>query len=221
MPVLTLTDVKNYLGLTGTEEDTFLTATIDRVESAARTYIQRTLITTSYTEYHSGNGQRVLLLRNTPVQSVTEVAIDASGHFGQGPSSFGPETVLTPGSDYALEIEGCHLAPQYGWKGALHRINDVWPAGTRMAGLVAVKAPLPGNIRVTYVAGWQTVPEDLRLALLQMIAEVRNYRGSGGPVQSESLDYYSRTILSPESAAKVFGSIRSLLAPYRRVVLSC
>ena len=81
-------------------------------------------------------------LRNLPVRSITEVREDATGYFGQGPGSFGPQTVLQAGGDYFLKQE----QPGLSWSGHLVRRSFWFPATL-------------GSVKVTYVAGF--TPQEL------------------------------------------------------------
>lgn len=220
MAILSVSDVKTYLGISGSGEDSFLTVALASAEAAIKSYTRRCIEQTTYTEYHHGNGLRVLYLRNTPVQSITSVSVDSVGYFGQGDSTpFGSDTLLTAGTDYALAIEGSQSAPTYSLSGALHRVGGVWPSSLQQRGLVNVHETPAGNVKVVCVAGWATVPADIKQAIYQYVAQIRVGRDTGGAMQSESFDYYSYTRVNPDAEARALGSLKSLLAPYRRLVL--
>lgn len=212
MAIVSVSDVKTYLGISGSSEDAFLAVAVASADAAIKSYLKRPVEQTTFTSYLNGNGRRTLYLPNAPVQSITSIHLDPD-------RVFGADTLLTDGADYYLEIEGSLLAPSYAWKGAVHRLNGVWPGVSRVDGLVTVAAAGEANIKVVYVAGWATVPADIKQAAYQYVTALRSDRGGEGPMQSESFDYYSRSRFSPEDEAKAFGSIKHLLSAYRKVVL--
>ena len=162
------------------------------VESAARKFVRHGITRQSYTEYHrktnigpndsygtvSGEyeliGDRVyspsrmnthgdyLQLDNGFVRSVASVYEDYSAEFGQGSGDFPASTLLTAGTDYAIELDESGLSKS----GRLIRINRGWSTN-------------PGTIKVTYTAGFAPSELDgewshLKLALLHDIAEAFN-----------------------------------------------
>ncbi|RLI42309.1 hypothetical protein DRO59_04540 [Candidatus Bathyarchaeota archaeon] len=83
-------------------------------------------------------------------------------------------------------------------------------------GTIWFEEPVSGILRVEYTYGLVDVPYDLKLACLKFISVLYNLRQTEG--------YSSRRLLSVaetylvSSKADVFHEIRSLLAPYKRVV---
>lgn len=69
------------------------------------------------------------------------------------------------------------------------------------------------NYRVTYVAGYSTIPADLQLAVWQMTRDIFNHRKSSGDVTSEKLKDYSITY--GEVASMVTDEVRMTLDIYR------
>lgn len=70
----TLANVKTYIGLSGTDDDTLITSLIARATSAIESYCQRTLRSTTYREIFDGTGEARLLLTEYPVTAITMLA---------------------------------------------------------------------------------------------------------------------------------------------------
>lgn len=176
----------------------------------------------TYTEFYSGTGTHWLTLRQRPVPdaaSVTDVRVDLAGYWGQGPNTFDSTTVLTQGTDYAVEVEG-FAAERVG---TLYRIGTPWPAAwTRpLNRLAAEPAPYPGPVRVVYTTGNVAPPADVvEAGYLEASARWMARRGVG-PVVSESREGRSLTMAytPPEAAASAFVSAaaKGILSQHRRI----
>lgn len=208
--------VKTHLGLG--DSDTSLDALIDllleEVDAVIDGFTGRgSLASAAATEYMDGSGREMLLLRRRPVTAVAGVWVDGGGHYGQGDGAFGDATEWNVGVDFAIprtdatEENGGMLvaigAPDFGAGG-------VWPAGR-------------GNVKVTYTAGYSTIPKDLQLAATNLVAQLINGSEKGALLAGETIGDYSYRLLSdPEAAgggvaSLVIGTVRSTLARYREV----
>lgn len=164
------------------------------------------------TEFYDGDGSPELLLRNRPVQSVTSVYEDPTGYYGDGPDAFASGTLLTAGTDYVLVRDRTIVAEQ-SRIAKLIRLNSMWPGRvTRGGGMLASNLERgQGNIKVTSVIGYSTVPEDVIAAVNLIVALIRSKASTGQSVSSESLDYYSYDTADVQQAASDVTSVRSLL----------
>lgn len=213
MALTTLSAVKTFLGISDTSEDDKLTAMVASADAAIKQYCGRQLESATRTEYYSGDGSSVLLLRQRPVTSVTSVHVDASGYAGQGTDAFGSSTAWTAGTDFFV------------------RFTDESERNT--GELVAIKGPGAftadgnpktwgewpngvGNIKVVYLGGYTTVPDDLKLAANQIVAQLRNTAEVGRDLSGEKLGGYSYTIES--SGLPGIASARQILNKYRDLV---
>lgn len=142
MPLVTLAQVKAHLDIVGSNanQDTKLQLFLDAAESWFYSDIQRTRIEAgAVTEYVHGNQADTIMLMEYPIISVTEVRINADGVFTD-PSS------IVPATDYTIsDEENCIVLR-----------NSRFPAGIN-------------NIQVTYVAGYATVPVEIKLAVLWLV----------------------------------------------------
>ncbi len=215
-----LTDLDTIKALYGVSDpglDAQLSALLVAADRAIKDYLHRDIELTSYVEYYSGNGTRFLTLRQRPVVSVTEVREDFSGFYGQGTAPiFGSETLLVAGEDYALELDAGGTLSN---SGRLIRCHTVWAQLERLyvPGRVSRDTGSAlGNIKVTYSAGYASVPDDLKYAVAMLVAYMRRVIKLGQNISSEKLGDYgyhlARTALRdvPE-----VGSLRSILARYK------
>jgi hypothetical protein len=169
------------------------------------------------TEYYGGYGTPELVLRERPVQSITSIYEDGDGNWGRTAGAFASDTLLVDGTDYALDLKNSAVS----LSGIVERLNGVWPNVTgRGAGLLGAE-PLPGrgNIKVTYIAGYGEPPDDVVLAVHNMIAEVRITGPMGGALTSESYEGYSYTRASASEQAAMLSSAKALLRNYRPLIM--
>ena len=126
-------------------------------------------------EYHSGSGSTVLHLDTKPIVSVDEIEIVSGG--------VNSEYLIGPGSVEVISSEGI-LKARRNWDISAYAI-PLFPKGTK-------------NIKVTFTAGWDVMPNDISEALLYLMAEVAlgqiaNRTGGGGlTVQAFGRDYGAR-----------------------------
>lgn len=211
MALTTLSSVKSYLGITGSDEDTLLNTFITQATAVINKYCLRTLEAAAYTEYYEGNGRPELVLRQYPINSLTSIHVDDDGYYAQGSGAFGSGDLLTEGVDYTYRSGS----------GIVYRIGSVWPARTFKSGsdLVGQRIPGYGNIKVIYNGGYSTVPDDLALAANMLISTLRRGAGNGGNFKSESLEYYSYTLADNEDEKQRIGTVMSILSKYRKKLL--
>ena len=73
--LVTLADVKEYMGITSSDDDSLLERLITAESQRINTYCDRHFRNKTYVEFYNGTGQRRLRLRNFPVTSVHHLAI--------------------------------------------------------------------------------------------------------------------------------------------------
>lgn len=226
MALGTVAGLKLHLGISGTDQDSLLTQLLAMAEAAVLSYIGRPIEQASFIDFYSGAGQRDIALRVWPVSLTVApvVYMDQAGYWGQG--TYASDTLQTQGTDYAIirdrttvgEQSRCGLLRRLGLGFSFTSIGrpygslatryrqSVWPVGE-------------GNIKVTYTAGYATVPADITLAVYQLAATVYNNRFFGGAfIASERLGEYSQTLHSALNGsgalADVVGSVAFSLRPY-------
>jgi len=218
MALTTLLKMKSFLGITSTTQDTQLDALRAAAEQAIKTELDRDLEANPLTEYYSGTGTRVLCLRETPVASISSIHIDFSGYYGQNTdSNFPSSTLLTAGKDYALRIDRGGMS----YSGIVERIGTVWSELNRsytQAHVTQEVAPAIGNIKVSYTAGFTTIPEDIQYCVALVVRRMQQNAQYGYFLASEKLrDYTYHLLPLAKKAISEVGSVERTLRVYKKV----
>lgn len=221
--LVSLSDAKAFLGITGTSQDKRLAGVLAGVEKAVRTYCHRDFTSKERTEYYNGNNRQRLALRERPVTTVTSVQLDNTGYFGKASGSFGASSTLTEGTSWVLSYDSRDsgvsdsgvLIKLPGVQSTFVTISEqreaIWPLGV-------------GNIKVVYTAGYTTIPADLQLAVKMLTSLTHASADQGGPLESETLGDYSYT----RAAGMISGNgkgprdlvdVRRILAGYREFTI--
>ena len=215
MALTTLADLKTYLGISDSSEDALLNLLIADADAAILGYIGRTIEQATLTEYYSGDGTQMLVLKQRPVTAVTSVHVDQSGYSGQGSGAFASSTEWTAGEDFYIRT----VVENESNTGELVAIKG--PGTFRADGTAQTWGEWPlgtGNIKVVYTAGYSTVPGDLAAACRILVAWMRASRDNGMPVKSEKLGSYSYTLLE-DTGIPELATVRGLCNRYRNMVL--
>ena len=191
---------------------------ISGITSIVKKRLNRDIEQQTYTEIYTGNNTPYLLLRQTPVVSVTSLYFDPGAYNGDSPNAFAANTQLFQGTDWTLTWG------QYGQgsSGIIQRINEVWYSRpSRAIGVVRDLPPLAGsgNIKVTYIAGYSPVPAAIQMAVNSLVIKMVNQAEVGGGLQSASYEDFSYSMMSPDDEAKVIGAISSTIGAYKSLVI--
>lgn len=200
MALTSVSNVKTKLGISGTGEDTLLTALVAQADAMIKRWCDRAIESATFTEYPQGYGSRMLRLQEQPVTSITSVYVDSQRQFAA--------STLLDASQYTLV------------NNALIRVGGVWPASreNRFGLLYDAQVPSVGVIKVTYVAGYVTVPSDIVAAADMLVARLYAMRQTGDLMQSENLEDYGYARGSDAGTnGDILRSVRGILAPYRRL----
>jgi len=219
MALSTVTSVKTQAGIpaSDTSRDDQIAAILAGVTAHVKNTLNRDIEQATYTEYYSGDGTPVLLLRQRPVTSITSIYLDNAGYWGDGANSpFSSPRLLVDGVDYALRRTSATLGSP---AGLVYRINGVWNYPTRrQQGYVSNQPGVGnGNLKVTYMAGFPTIPADLQMGVNSLVMRILNAAAMGGQAQQASYEDASVVYLAPGEAAKMMGSIEAALAPHADV----
>jgi hypothetical protein len=196
--LFTLQELKDHLGISSTDHDTFLTQLTTRVSLMVARWCNRIaqagtsaleLNASDETEYYDGSGRPDLRVKRYPIVSVTSVHIDAD-------RDFDAET-LVDSSDYVTDNHGLiRYLPQ---EQTGFQTISYWPKGIQ-------------NVKVIYKGGYSTIPEDLKEGALLWAVSIFSKRASSGVV-AESVGSYSITYGVSSTGLPV--EARALLSPYR------
>jgi hypothetical protein len=229
---LTADQVRTALRVSDAAQNEVLAQLLPMAEDAAESYCKRKFGLASHTEFPKGGGES-FTLRERPVASTgLSVYLDVNGFFGKGTNAFASGTLLTEGVDYVLQRDQTDGSSK---SGVVFRLGGgavggplAWPwafdlpRGSLTARLSPRWPGVPGCVSVTYAAGYSltTVPYDLQAAVIELCGWLyRNLRYSG-PLQSEHLaDYQYQLAQALHQGPLELGTTRSLLAPYREVVI--
>lgn len=226
MAIITTATVKTLLGISSTSEDSKLDLLVGYADAAIKRYLGRDIESTSYpgaasnghgdSGIYCGTGTRFIVLRQRPVTAVASVYLDNVAYYGQATGAFASATLLTEGTDYAWVKDGYISSASVSFCGAIERIAGVWPrpAWYRPGYLISDPQTAQGNIKVTYTAGWATVPGDIAQAAAWLVSYWRQSQKRGGTVTSENLGGYSYSLAAAGEAGWP-AEVRKLLSPYR------
>lgn len=192
--LVALADLKTYLGITSSGQDAKLSAVKTDIEDAVKKYCGRDLLvpSTPYTEYYAGDGSQRLIVDQRPVVSVSSIYIDPSCLFESG--SLVPN--LNSGSPAELISSQRQLD-----SGIIELFSYAFLRGRR-------------SVKITYSAGYATVPSDLQRAVklicakawkvqeLQMIGQISQQVGD------KTVTYEPDAW--PKEAAEILGRYRRI-----------
>lgn len=174
MAIITLEDFKSYVGIdeADTSEDVKLTMIIDAVNVGVNRYVGRNLESTEYEDLIlDGTGTEALCLPNFPVTEITSITAGGLMVVQADP----PNWETDEGTEYG------YYYPALPEDGILFH-SLCWPGGR-------------GKIKVTYAAGYETIPADIKLGTLEMANFYRNITPKTG-IAAEHLGDYSVSLLS-------------------------
>lgn len=142
--IITLAVAKDYVGVTGTSEDTQITQLVNDAGAAMAAHCNRLLEAAAITEYLDGDGTAMLFLRE-PADSITSIHLD-------GTRAWGASTLISSG-DYI------HHTGRDGTGRSVEYLDNVWSLGQR-------------NIKVVYDGGYAAMPDDIERACRVQVARM-------------------------------------------------
>lgn len=187
LALVSLADVKTYLGISGSSEDGLIGDLINAASAAANAFTGRFLLSKTYTEFYNGNGEAELILKNLPIISVTSL------YNANNERVFDATTEIDVSEDVLLLKE----------EGVLRLWNN---ESAFIAGVA--------NVKVVYVAGYAlaSVPQDIQYAIKLWVGKAyQKFDKKVHLLQSQSVGDQTFTFDKREMSAEVEG----LLAPYK------
>ena len=190
--IVTLAEAKEQLKITtsNTNEDTMLEAYINETSSAIEAYTKRKIVSQSISgELHDGDGSNFLYPRYFPIQqlstesSPTDAQKLAALQYRDTPDD--TWTDIEDDIDHVFVETGNDALRPY-----IELYEELFPIGRR-------------NVKISYKAGYTTVPGDIKLVCLEMIQMRWNeskrgndWLGQGNINQSQSGNNYSTTLIN-------------------------
>lgn len=155
----TLARFKTEFDFDTDQHDTLLSRLVTKMSIWAQTYCERLFNAQDYTEYYSGDGSQELLVRNFPINSVASLYDDTNREYGAD-TLISADDIIIQGDDYCF--------------GKIELDDDWFNVGRK-------------NIKITYNAGYSTVPADIEYAVqcLMMAAFLENTAGINQVVGEE------------------------------------
>ena len=142
LPLITRQEYKAYVGITSPNQDAIIDAIIPKVSEFVKTYCRRTFVdwvNDSKTEVSNGGYGYSIFTKEYPILAVSEVGY--SEDYGQ------TYTSLVEFTDYVVDIENDSIKSlnSYGF------------------------SKLINGYQITYTAGYEAIPEDLKLAIMDLV----------------------------------------------------
>lgn len=210
-----LTNLSDYLAFAEESETVTdsaakaLLSYLSAAEASVRDWCSRKFSYGQYTEYPICTWHEKTMLNEVPVVTTS---MDIRFDFQR---VFGTDTMLTADTDYYLELDS-HDSKSY--TGVLYRIGGVWQGNRyRPAGCLSYqKKPVRGYIKATYYGGFVLTPDDLKVAIFQIVQQRLAARGLGVALMSESGMNYSYSRGPYDEESKMILSVRDVISRYCR-----
>lgn len=149
LELVSLDEFKAYKKITKDDDDPKLSIMIRAASQLAKTYCRRTFVdyvATDKVEYFNGNNDAALFVDEFPIISVTSVEIANDGV---------TYTALTEDEDYFVDYD----------VDTLRTVNNLsFTVGAQ---------PAFKSVKVTYKAGYDELPEDLKIAVMDLVEYYR------------------------------------------------
>lgn len=183
-----VSDVQAWLGSTTPAAEPLLARLISAASRALANYCDRDgFLSQAYTELYDGAGRDWMLLRQWPATAVQSITLQLNR---------ASVTTLADPTDFVLE------APIAG--GGSQRLilsRGLFPRGR-------------ANVTVAYTAGYDTPPDDIVQACIELVGEAYRRREHIGQASVSMKDQSTVSF----SQADMNASIKTMLASYRRLV---
>ena len=177
--LITLAEVKNYVGITSPNQDVIINQLIPQISEYTKTYCKRTFvdyINDTKTDVFSG-GDTYIYLKENPLLSIT--CFEYTTDYGV------TYTTLVEGTDYIWDLENNRL--QILGQSVFPKIINAY--------------------KITYNAGYETLPLDLKLAILDLIVYYMKadmaVKSSASPGKNTVAVEYITTARLPAHIARV------------------
>lgn len=185
MDLITLEEYKAYAGISSTNQDSEIEVIIPIVSKFVKTYCRSGLVdyvNDAKIEYFNG-GNPEILLSEYPIISV--LGVEYSEDYGQ------TTTDLVEYTDFVLDLEN----------------NKILPLPVSSTDNPTVFPKLINGYKVSYYAGYETLPEDLKVAVFDLVTYYLKNDGSvhspkAPGTNSVQIEYITSTSL-PAHIARV------------------
>jgi len=183
LPLVTRAEYKAYAGITSTTSDTQIDGLITRTSALVKSVCRRTFVDwvdDTKVEIQEGGGP-LIILQESPVIAINSVELSAD--YGQ------TYTTLTEYTNWTLDQKAGAIRPIQMTQYPLEVYGSA-PYGTVNYGFTPygttpspIFPKLVNGYRISYTAGYDEIPEDLKLAVFDLIIY---YQRNDGAVHSSS-----------------------------------
>ena len=187
--LVTAAQVKEYLDITGTDQDALINSLITRLSAFAETFCNRIFDDDDYTEIQDGQSfsDNQLFTKQFPINTLASVHDDKERVYGA--------STLIPAADLVFEAD----------EGIIKRTDGgVFAEGVH-------------NIQIIYNAGFVDIPDDLQQAVIELVGLKLSGRGREN-LKSERLGRFAVTYMTHPTLGQiaVTDSIQLTLNKYRK-----
>lgn len=149
------------------ETDNVIDTLINSVSSNFESYCDRKFLTRTYTEYYNGKGHSVFYPNQYPVTDIIELYDDSTWEWGSG--------TLISGTNYRIADENSIV-----FKSTAYSLSE----GIQ-------------NIKLTYVAGYETIPYELETACINEVLRALERIPELALFEKRSNEYLIKYVVSP------------------------
>jgi len=204
MALCTAAEYKAWRGITKTDWDTVLGVMITTATAEIERLCGRTaggFESATFTEVFDGDGSQVLQVSNGPISSITSITIGNSD----------PSTLASTGYTHDSRFGIMRLPFETG--GLVAR--DVWGEPVYGSSDRAVFTEGFQNITVVYVAGYATIPDDLKRVCYQFISHYFDSRGRDFEKAAQAIGNSNMTV---KATAEFVAKKMDVLSSWRPIL---
>ena len=197
--LVSLADYKTYAGISGTTNDTRLTALLTSASKAVRNWCDRNATNgfelAERTETYDGTGTGAIRLRERPVTAIASVSwIDADGN-----------TEALDATAYRYEA-GTGLLYLIGSRSRTVSAFGDYGRHEFRFGIEPNWGNEPQSVQVVYTAGYTTIPEDLQYVVERIVDGMWADVATNAGMKSESTGAQSYTRMTPTEQREMFAA---------------
>lgn len=207
--------------------ESWLNVWIPLIENEVERFLGRILdYGTGIVEWFDPSDDQFILLDRRPVHRVSEIRYDSRGGYGQIPNTFGTETILAPGTDWYLQIDGRGPTEGSSDTGIVWRRGQTWGATQQWQRdfLLPAKERQQGAIKVVYDGGYKLssdpkqnqIPGAVAGAVTQAAGVWFDTMVKVGVTSGENVSGYGwQQVLGMNLGENQFASVRQMLTTLR------
>jgi len=139
-----VSNVKSFLDISNTSDDTLIQNIIYRVTDQIQSYCRRDFFSTEYTEYYDGDGSKTLIVNQFPITAIDSIYDDIDYQWGSDDEISSDDIIFNANSNDSKS-------------GIINLDTDYFSIGKQ-------------NIKITYTAGYSTIPYDIEKAAILLSA---------------------------------------------------